>query len=243
MTDRPVVGEPSPPPAAPDEPRWGLGDAIGGFAVALGLAVTLGTVWLALTGTEEITLGFTIAALIGQWIGLVGTVVLASRRKGSGDLETDFGFRIERRDIAPGVLAGVLSQIVVIPLLYLPIQLLGGDLDVSERARELTDLGSGAGLALLAVCIVIGAPIAEELFFRGLVQRSVERRHGPRWAIAVSAVAFGITHFQPVQLAGLIAFGVVLAVLAQRAGRLGPAIVAHMAFNATTVAILVGTRV
>lgn len=243
MTDRPAVGEPPPAAsAAPEPPRWGMGDAVGGFLAAFVISISLGGVWLVATGEDDVSLGLTVVTLVGQWIGLVGAAVLASRRKGSGHLGTDFGLRIERGDIGVGLVAGVLSQLVVIPLLYLPIQLLGADLDVSEKAREVTDLGSGPGLALLAMCIVLGAPIAEELFFRGLLQRSVERRNGPRWAIAVSAVAFGITHFQPVQLLGLVAFGVVLGVLTHRAGRLGPALVAHVAFNATTVAVLVATR-
>lgn len=243
MTDPPVVGEPSPAPSpAPPPPRWGVGDAVAGFLAAFVISLTAGMVWVAATGEDDITLGLTVVTLVGQWTGLVGAVVLASRRKGAGDLGEDFGLGIERADIGVGLAAGVASQLVMIPLLYLPIQLLGGDLDVSEKAREVTDLGSGAGLALLAVCIVVGAPIAEELFFRGLLLRSVERRHGPRWAVGASAVAFGLTHFQPVQLLGLVAFGVVLGVLTRRAGRLGPALVAHMAFNATTVALLVATR-
>ena len=219
-----------------------MGDAVRGFLVAVVLSVVVGSVWLAASGDDEVTLGLTVVTLVAQWTGLVGAVVLASRRKGSGDLGEDFGFRIERGDIGPGIVAGLASQLLLIPLLYLPLHLLGADLDVSEKAREVTGLGTGGGLVLLAACIVVGAPIAEELFFRGLLLRSVHRRHGPRWAVAVSSVAFGITHFQPVQLLGLIAFGVVLAILTQRSGRLGPALVAHMVFNATTVGLLVATR-
>ena len=131
---------------------------------------------------------------------------------------------------------------MLIPLLYVPVHLLFPDVDVAEKAKEVTDLAKGGGIALIAVCIAFGAPLVEELFFRGLLQRSAARRLGPRWAIAISAVTFGLAHFQPVQLLGLVAFGVVLGVLAHRSGRLGPSLVAHMAFNATTVVILVATR-
>ena len=241
MTE-PVVGEPSSSPPAPEPPRWGVADAAAGFAVAFVVSILVGSVWVAVTGDDDVTLGLTVVTLLGQWTGLVGAVVLVSRRKGTGNLRSDFGLRVERRDIGLGLAAGVLSQLVLIPLLYLPLDLLGADLDVSEKARETTDLGRGPGLALLALCIVVGAPLVEELFFRGLLQRAVDRRYGPAWAVGVSAVAFGVTHFQPVQLLGLTAFGVVLAVLTQRAGRLGPALVAHIAFNATSVAALVATR-
>jgi membrane protease YdiL (CAAX protease family) len=53
-----------------------------------------------------------------------------------------------------------------------------------------------------------------------------------------SAVAFGLAHFELLQLAALILFGLVLALLAERTGRLGPGIVAHATFNAATVLTL-----
>jgi membrane protease YdiL (CAAX protease family) len=82
----------------------------------------------------------------------------------------------------------------------------------------------------------------EELFFRGLVQRAVARRFGRVAAIGASAVLFGLAHFELLQLPALILFGVVLAVLADRTGRLGPGIVAHAAFNAVTVLTLTLNR-
>lgn len=243
MTDRPVVGEPvsspAPPPAAP---TWGLGDVGTGLLVGFVLAQLFLGVAIGVTGSDEQSLGLLVVSLIGLWLGLGGAVLRACRRKGSGSLVTDFGLRVEKSDIGLGLAVGVLTQLVVVPLLYLPLHLLGADLDVSEKARETTDLASGSGIALLAVAIVLGAPLIEELFYRGLFLRSVSRRFGSRWAIALSAFTFALTHFQPVQFLGLLAFGVILAVLVERKGRLGPALVAHMAFNATTVAILIATR-
>lgn len=37
--------------------------------------------------------------------------------------------------------------------------------------------------------------IPEELFFRGLLQNLLERRFGPKWALLMSAVLFGLSHF------------------------------------------------
>lgn len=243
MTDRPVVGEPAPLPAPPPaEPRWGLGDAAAGFLLGLFLSVLAGSVWIQAAGTDELTVGLFAVTIVGNWIGLGGAVVLACRRKGSGSVAVDFGLRIERRDIGPGLLAGVVSQLVLIPILYIPVNWLWPDVDVSQEAKKVTDLAQGGGIAVIAACIVIGAPLVEELFFRGLVQRSAARRFGPRGGIAVAALVFGAAHFQPIQMVGLAAFGAVLSILTARAGRLGPALVAHMAFNATTVAALLATR-
>lgn len=234
-----VLGaEPGAP--APSGPAWTLVDPLGVYVASLVLALVVGSIWLGATGGRqgELSFGLTVVTLIAQWAGLLGGTVLVSRRRGSGHLGADLQVRITRRDILPGLAAGVASQLVLLPLLYLPVSLLVDDLDISEEARELTGLGTGAGLVLLSVMIVFGAPLVEEIFFRGLLQATLVRRLGPPWGIAAAAVLFGSIHFQPLLLPGLSAFGAVLGILTWRRGRLGPAIVAHIAFNAVTVIAL-----
>jgi uncharacterized protein len=230
-----LAGDPEPPALVAETarsggPPWTLSDPLVAYLASVMLAIVVGSIWIGVTGEEEVTLGLTVTTLFAQWTGMLGGTVLASRRRGTGRLAADVGLRVERRDILPGIAAGVLSQLVLLPLLYIPM------------ARELTGLGSGAGLVLLSVMIVVGAPLVEEIFFRGLLQQSLTRRFGPGWALGGSAVLFGLTHFQPLLLPGLIAFGVVLGLLARRSGRLGPAVIAHMAFNAVTVIALTASR-
>jgi membrane protease YdiL (CAAX protease family) len=97
-------------------------------------------------------------------------------------------------------------------------------------------------VAVLFVFLVIGAPVVEELFFRGLLLRSLDRRFGTPAAVIGSALVFGLVHYELLQLPALILFGIVLAVLAERTGRLGPGIAAHAAFNAATVLSLTLAR-
>ena len=101
----------------------------------------------------------------------------------------------------------------------------GKDLDdLDELGPELADKATDPlGVALLLVIVVLGAPVVEELFFRGLLQRSVAAAAGPgRWPWSSPAVVFGLTHFQLLQFPALVAFGAVLGCLALRTGRLGP---------------------
>ena len=220
-------------------PRWGLGDAVGGYALAFGLNVSLSGLWVGATGRTDQTLGLAVVAMVAHWSGLVGAVVLASRLKGRGRLRDDFGLRLERRDLLPGVAIGVGFQFLLLPLLYLPVRLLDPQLDLSGEARRLIDLAHGPGLVLLGLCVIVGAPLAEELFFRGLLQRALARRFGAGWAVAGSSLAFGLIHYQLLQLLGLVALGVALGMLAQLTGRLGPSVVTHMAFNAATFTAIV----
>jgi membrane protease YdiL (CAAX protease family) len=231
--------------AAPERtPTWGLGDAALGFLAGVLLSAVAVGIWVGASGTTQVSLTAIAIGEVGLWIGLVGAPVSASRRKGTGDLGQDFGFRVRPSDAGPGLPIGIASQLLLIPLVYVPIQWLFGNRDLSGQAQQLIDQAHGAGpLALLAIVLIVGAPVAEELFFRGLLLRALQRRfassaHADTWAIALSSVAFGLAHFELLQLPGLVLFGAVLGVLAVRTGRLGPGIWAHAAFNAVTVLLL-----
>ena len=238
--ERPPEGD-NRPVAGAAEPRWGLGDAAGGFLVALVLSFTLASIWLDATDKEELSLGGQALAELGLWAGLVGCVVFASKRKGRGRLDADFGFAARWVDVPLGAVVGVLGQVVLVPTVAFLLRPLLGEPDVSGPAEELFEKTSGFSTVVLFAFVVVGAPLVEELFFRGLLLRAFWRRFGSTAAIVASAVLFGLAHPQPLSVKGLAllmitlaALGVVLAVLTVRTGRLGAAILAHAAFNGWT---------
>lgn len=230
------------------EPRWGMGDALVGWVVAYVAAAVFGALILAAfgyTGDEVTTANLPLSMIALQypplWLGFVGVPIWAAATKGGGWIH-DFRVRVRAIDVPIGLVAGVVAQLVVVPLVSWPVlKLTGTDVEeLGKLARELGDKAdSSLGVALLFLMVVIGAPIAEELFFRGLVLGSLQKRFGTGWAVLGSSVFFGATHFQPLQFLALTAAGAVFALLVVRTGRLGPAIVAHMAFNAVTVANVV----
>lgn len=246
-----AVSSPAPADAQPPAdvvPRWGLGD----FALAWGLGnlgnATLGTAIVVACGytvndLSNNTLPLWVLALSYPtlWLGFVLVPIWAARTKGNG-LVRDFGLRIERVDLPVGAVVGVLAQLVMVPLVSWPVLKLT-DTDASkmeEVARNLTDrAGSPGSVLLLFLTVAVGAPLAEEVLFRGLLLRSIEKRWSLGIAVVASSVVFGAGHLEPLQFVPLTCAGLIFGLLAARTGRLGPAIVAHMAFNATTVALLV----
>lgn len=227
--------------------RWGLGDAWLGLLLGNVAAVVVGVMILSAAGysdTESDDLPLTIIALlqVPLWIGYLTMPIYAASRKGNG-LVADFGWRMRPLDVPVGLVLGVLTQLVVVPLVYVPIFWVIGDRDVSADARALTDRAdSSFGVVLLVLIVVIGAPIVEELFFRGLLLRSLENRWGSLWALVISSVIFGAVHLQPLQFPALVVVGLILGYMTQRTDRLGPAIFAHIAFNAVAVGSLLATR-
>ncbi len=233
-TERVDVGRPALISPSDGAIGWGLGDAAAGFLVALVLSNVIVALWLAARGATEVGLGGLAVGQVGLWAGLLGAPLLASRRKGAGTLAADFGFRSRPRDLY-GLAVGAACQVIAVPAFYWLLQRLTGDLDVDGPARELTDRAQGPALVVLALLVILVAPSIEEIFYRGLLLRAAQRRWGTGVAVLVSSAVFGASHFQAVQFPALFGFGVVLAVLTVRSGRLGPAIAAHVAFNAVTI--------
>ncbi len=229
---------------AAQQPRWGLGDAVAGWMIAVVAATILGGASLALAGYDQadvdadrLPLWLTLVQSPFLWVGFIGVPVWVAATKGNG-VVADFRLRLEARDVPLAVAAGVLAQLVLVPLVTLPILWLtntdSGKL--GEPAQKLADKVHGApSTTLFVLVIAIGAPIAEELFFRGLLLRSLEKRFGLAWAVAGSSIVFGATHFEALQFLALAVAGAVFALVGIRTGRLGASMICHMAFNATTV--------
>lgn len=192
---------------------------------------------------DALTIGEVALLQIPLWLGLLGVPLLSTWLRGNGPV-ADLGWWSTWRDAPVGVAIGVACQFVLVPLVTLPVFLLSDtDQDaLEEPARELTDKATGPGILVLLLVVVVAAPLAEEVFFRGLLQRTLARRL-PIWpAMIVTSLAFGASHFQLLQFPALAAFGLVLSVLAHRTGRLGLNTWAHVGFNATTVAVLLLQR-
>jgi membrane protease YdiL (CAAX protease family) len=224
-----------------DDVRWGLGDAALGFAIANVLAILLAPLAYLATGQplgtdiSQVPLS-TVALMQVPYSGfMLAAALIASRRKGHGPIK-DFGIALRWFDAPVGVVLGVATQYGA-SLLYVPLIRWTSvtSQELEKPARELTDRAHGAGVLLLFVVVAVVAPIVEEIFFRGLVLRSLERRMSSNWAIVVSAAVFGAAHLQPLQFPALFVFGLVAAILATRTGRLGPGIWAHVAFNSVAV--------
>ena len=174
-----------------------------------------------------------------------GHLCAAGRGSGTGSVVQDFGLRLRPwPDIPLGLVAGVGAQLLLVPLLEAPLMPFVHHL--SERlghpTTQLLGSTSGAGLVVLSILVCAGSPLVEELFFRGLVLRALlgrlehlGQRLAPALSIVLSGLVFALAHFEALQLIGLAGFGIVLGYLAFRTGRLGSSIVAHVAFNSTTV--------
>jgi membrane protease YdiL (CAAX protease family) len=173
------------------------------------------------------------------WACLIGGSVYATTRKGFGPVR-DLKLRMRPVDVPIGIAVGLAAQFLLNPLLYRILFVFTGELDASAAARSLTDKAtSPAAVVFLFVTVGLVAPFAEELFFRGLALRSLHRRLGAVWAVALSAAMFAFVHGNPLLFVGLFPLAVILALLVERFDRLGPALTTHVTYNLATATVLV----
>lgn len=224
-------------------PGWGMGEVAIGIFASLVLSTFIGALIIGIAGwsTDDIPIWGMALLQLPLWGGYVGAVVIAGRLRGNGVIE-DFGVRQRWIDVPVGLVLGIATQLVVLPLMYVPILwALGSDSDeLSRPARELSERAdSTLGWILFALIVGVGAPVVEELFYRGLFLRSLRKAGlASTWCVVISAVVFAAIHFQPLQFPGLLVFGLLAGTLVARTGRLGPAVWAHIGFNSTAVVSL-----
>lgn len=89
----------------------------------------------------------------------------------------------------------------------------------------------------LFLLVSLGAGVAEELLFRGLVLRGYERL-GPGRGVLISALLFSLMHGSFLKLVPVLILGTVYALLALRFNSVFPSMLAHATNNALSLTVL-----
>ncbi|HVV37508.1 MAG TPA: CPBP family glutamic-type intramembrane protease [Acidimicrobiales bacterium] len=226
---------------APVKP--GVITAVLGYGIGVGLAILVDVLFHTVDKHDKYRLLHVIVSQLGLWSGLIGACVVVSRRRGTGSLRRDFDWRFRKIDVGLG-LAGAFAGRLVGGIVVAPIPIpfrhpTAPEKDIFNRvARGPLDW------IVLVLIVCVGAPLIEELFFRGLMQPRLVQRFGTAPGLVATALLFGAAHM--INWQGRITFiyaasiaggGLVLGLLRHLTGRLGPGTWAHFFFNAQAVAL------
>jgi membrane protease YdiL (CAAX protease family) len=220
-----------------------MGVALLGFAAAVGLSFLVlwllrsngkpGGIWVELVLSE-----------VALWLPMLATCWYVSRRRGERSLVTDFGLRWRPLDIGLG-LAGSLAARSTESILLLPIVIVHPHFRVPEVSQFQQFTYGVSGWITLAFVTCVGAPIVEELFFRGLIQTRLVGRYGPAIGIGVTSILFGAAHLigwagsiSLIYALGIVGAGVALGTMRHLTGRLGTSMMTHCFFNAQALLIV-----
>jgi membrane protease YdiL (CAAX protease family) len=229
--------------------RWGIGDAILAFVIGLVVSAAVG---VSIADPDRLNDPTTLLALIcSQNFAIIAWLAMVARRKGMGSLRSDFGLVLRRplpawfSDI-PWFFAGIGLQLAALLPIGLLNELYGHT--AKQDVVKSADRATGWQIPLLALAIVLLAPLTEELLFRGTLLRSLLRKLTPEVSVFVCAVVFGLVHAlgdpsvgTVIALPAIILLGVISGAQAVKTGTLSRSILLHMGFNALSVVFLFTT--
>jgi uncharacterized protein len=184
---------------------------------------------------------YVVAGLLGLWAGFALAAWGVLRSASSTPRSLNLSFR--PFDLL-GLPLGLLLQLAI-GLAYRPF--LHHLHRFDAPIQKLTGGSQGATHALVIALSVLGAPLFEELFFRGVLLQSLvglsrAALRGVRVGLAVGiavvldGLLFGASHGELAQLPGLVAVGAALSLCYLWTGRLGLSIMTHVGFNAVAIA-------
>jgi membrane protease YdiL (CAAX protease family) len=104
-----------------------------------------------------------------------------------------------------------------------------------ERQNYLQVVLNGAMVSILA-------PVIEELFFRGMLYRWLRQRLKLTPSLIISSAVFAMFHFDPAQLPGLMAGGIVFALVYERTKSLLASMICHSLANSLFLILTVIVR-
>lgn len=221
---------------------FGLATAAGTWLAVWFGGNVLGTVVIGLSGhdgTGTLPTSVTVLGALALWTPMIVGLGVLSRRRGTGSWRRDLGWSFRPVDLL-GIPIGLVTQLLLLRVLYWPLESVWPDVfdpaRVERSATELYEAADGWWLLGLVLMVVVGAPVVEELLYRGLLLGALGRCLPTAVAVAGSAAWFALIHFRPVEYPGLFLIGLVLAGCTVATGRIGMAVVAHAAFNAAGLA-------
>jgi CAAX protease family protein len=228
------VSIPDPASATPRATRrqWGLGDLWITLALYVFFAFVGATIVLAVPDEPDARAWALVASVALPWVGLAGWPLLATARKGEGPV-LDLRLRASIRDVAFGAVAGFVGLLAA-GVVALILERLTGDPLESAVGQLADDLSAASPWPVLALAVLagIGAPIAEEIAFRGLMFGALEKRGwNPAGCIVGTGVLFAVFHLEPTRLPVLIVIGLILGWVRSRRASTGASMAAHMANN------------
>ncbi|MFB3738005.1 MAG: lysostaphin resistance A-like protein [Candidatus Velamenicoccus archaeovorus] len=238
---------PEPPATARPRSTWSWWEAIAVYLVITLVTATVASPLLAIRpkGLAELVASAAIAVanvgLLVLWLSRFHegwTAAVGLPRRWWPELRAGFGFGAL---LYPAITIGVGFVVTIV------FSAISGQ--QAEPPQQVPSHLTAAGVIVSILYGVVIAPVHEELFFRGILFRSLRDRYGFAVGAGGSGVAFGLIHYLPgawydsVLLMTVMVFtGVALAWLYDRRGNVVANMAAHAMFNAIGLALILWLR-
>lgn len=218
-------------------------DLVAALLVALIVAIPLIAAAQGGFSLDQRTIGLlTVAMLAAVQFSILFFGIRRRRRAAANDepMPPLFGGGIAA-GIFLGILGGAMMLGVSIAYMYLLMNYFGVTPD-QGMFESLAALPVFVQIGI-AVVAIIGAPIAEEVLFRGAMLGGFKGANKPWLGAVVSSVLFAVAHLNPLLLPAYFLMGMILAGLYIYSRSLLAPMVAHLVNNAVAVGMLVASMI
>jgi membrane protease YdiL (CAAX protease family) len=156
------------------------------------------------------------------------------------DIKRYVGLDVTPKLVLLGLASGALLLFVDIIVSAALTAIFGVSQAVEESNAVITELGSSTSGLIAVIAALSLAGICEEFAFRGFLQSTLTRRYSFIPAIIVSAVTFGLFHFDPqlVYILSALVAGLVLGYVYHRWNSYVVSAIAHSSVNLVVLAVL-----
>jgi membrane protease YdiL (CAAX protease family) len=204
-----------------------MGDVIISLVGAIGLSLVVSLGLMSQNIDPENGWGL-IVAFSAPWLAMAGWPILATTFKGNGP-KIDLGLIAPRTHLRLGFAAGLLSLAAATLVAVIVTQFTG---PLSSTAGDIGLNQSGIVLVIFVLMAMFGAPIVEEIAFRGLLFGALAKAHvNEHLVVVITALVFALFHFEPKRFIILFVIGLILGEVRRRTGSTSAAIVAHIVNN------------
>ena len=144
--------------------------------------------------------------------------------------------------VGSGLAIAILPLRFVVGALGLWIEnLLYGDITSITLRENILSVGYDTwyGIVIMVIGVGVLAPIAEELFFRGLLYDWFRQKTGVVWGVVISSLLFGLAHYDSLAVVGSsFVMGLVMAAAFEKTRSLWISIFMHVATNSGAVLMM-----
>ncbi len=180
--------------------------------------------------------GFALGVLLSTALGVLMPLLALTRRMGI-PFRAQFQLEMPERGPALAVTAATLSLIPALEILTAAMaRRYPPEASYLEFVEMLRPQSLPAFLAVIAA-LALAVPLAEELIFRGLLQRVLLRHSGRTLSVLLVALLFGAMH--PLySIPGVTLLGIFFGTLALTLGNLSYSVIAHAVWNLVNLLVL-----
>lgn len=186
----------------------------------------------------EANTGVLVVAVLTQWLVILGPILISLQVRGAR-VAAVFGF--DQLEVLKAIGWGVVLLISALPIIFASSALASAWLksnpqsDPQEIVQIFQSANNPAQRIPIILLAVVGAPVAEELVFRGYLYAVLKKYFGALASMLFSAILFALVHAHVPSLLPLFLLACVFTIAYESSGSLLVPMTMHATFNAVNL--------